>query len=98
MCDPRKNLASFFSNFWHIFRHLPPLFVALSQKVSCATFQNYQISMYNSNTDSLGLILGVEVFFSIGHCSGALCGSMLALLTIWIQVFMQFQLNNTMQL
>ena len=29
--------------------------------------------MYNSNTDSLGLILGVEVFFSIGHCSGALC-------------------------
>ena len=28
--------------------------------------------MYNSNTDSLGLILGVEVFFSIGHCSGAL--------------------------
>ena len=30
--------------------------------------------MYNSNTDSLGLILGVEVFFSLGHCSGALCG------------------------
>ena len=29
--------------------------------------------MYNSNTDSLGLILGVEVFFSLGHCSGALC-------------------------
>ena len=30
--------------------------------------------MYNSNTDSLELILGVEVFFSLGHCSGALCG------------------------
>ena len=29
--------------------------------------------MYNCNTDSLGLILGVEVFFSEGHCSGALC-------------------------
>ena len=29
--------------------------------------------MYNSNTDSLGLILGVEVFFSLGQCSGALC-------------------------
>ena len=29
--------------------------------------------MYNSNTDSLELILGVEVFFSLGHCSGALC-------------------------
>ena len=29
--------------------------------------------MYNSNTDSLGLILDVEVFFSLGHCSGALC-------------------------
>ena len=29
--------------------------------------------MYNSNTDSLGWILDVEVFFSIGHCSGALC-------------------------
>ena len=28
--------------------------------------------MYNCNTDSLGLILGVEVFFSLGHCSGAL--------------------------
>ena len=28
--------------------------------------------MYNCNTDSLGLILGVEVFFSEGHCSGAL--------------------------
>ena len=28
--------------------------------------------MYNCNTDSLGLILGVEVFFSGGHCSGAL--------------------------
>ena len=31
--------------------------------------------MYNSNTDSLGLILGVEVFFYIGHCSGALWGA-----------------------
>ena len=30
--------------------------------------------MYNCNTDSLGLILGVEVFFSEGHCSGALWG------------------------
>ena len=30
--------------------------------------------MYNCNTDSLGLILGVEVFFSDGHCSGALWG------------------------
>ena len=29
--------------------------------------------MYNSNTDSLRLILDVEVFFSLGHCSGALC-------------------------
>ena len=29
--------------------------------------------MYNSNTDLLGLILDVEVFFSEGHCSGALC-------------------------
>ena len=29
--------------------------------------------MYNCNTDSLGLILVVEVFFSEGHCSGALC-------------------------
>ena len=29
--------------------------------------------MYNCNTDSLGLIWGVEVFFSEGHCSGALC-------------------------
>ena len=29
--------------------------------------------MYNSNTDLLGLILDVEVFFSLGHCSGALC-------------------------
>ena len=29
--------------------------------------------MYNNNTDLLGLILGVEVFFSEGHCSGALC-------------------------
>ena len=28
--------------------------------------------MYNSNTDSLGLILDVDVFFSLGHCSGAL--------------------------
>ena len=70
---PQKKFGLIFSNFWPIFRHLPPLFVALSQKVSCATFQNYSISMYNSNTDSLGLILGVEVFFSIGHCSGALC-------------------------
>ena len=70
---PQKKFGLIFSNFWPIFRHLPPLFVALSQKVSCVTFQNYQISMYNSNTDSLGLILGVEVFFSIGHCSGALC-------------------------
>ena len=32
--------------------------------------------MYNSNTDSLGLILDVEVFFSLGHCSGALCYSL----------------------
>ena len=47
--------------------------MALAQKSSCETFQNYQISMYNCNTDSLGLILGVEVFFSEGHCSGALC-------------------------
>ena len=31
--------------------------------------------MYNCNTDSLGLILGVEVFFSGGHCSGALCNN-----------------------
>ena len=31
--------------------------------------------MYNSNTDSLGLILGVEFFFSEGHCSGALCNN-----------------------
>ena len=30
-------------------------------------------TLYNSNTDSFGLILGVEVFFSEGHCSGALC-------------------------
>ena len=30
--------------------------------------------MYNSNTDLLELILGVEVFFSLGHCSGALWG------------------------
>ena len=60
---PEKKFCHIFSNFWPIFRHLPPLFVALSQKVSCVTFQNYQISMYNSNTDSLGLILGVEVFF-----------------------------------
>ena len=29
--------------------------------------------MYNCNTDLLGLILGEEVFFSDGHCSGALC-------------------------
>ena len=29
--------------------------------------------MYNSNTESNSLILGVEVFFSEGHCSGALC-------------------------
>ena len=70
---PQKNFGLIFSNFWPIFRHLPPLFAALSQKVSCTTFQNYQISMYNSNTDLLGLILDVEVFFSIGHCSGALC-------------------------
>ena len=61
----QKNLA-------HILAFTPPLFVALAQKVSCETFQNYQISMYNSNTNSLGLILGVEVFFSEGHCSGAL--------------------------
>ena len=27
----------------------------------------------DSNTDSLELILGVEAFFSLGHCSGALC-------------------------
>ena len=33
--------------------------------------------MYNSNTDSLGLILDVEVFFSLGHCSGAL----------WLKIF-----------
>ena len=32
--------------------------------------------MYNSNTDSLGLILDVEVFFSLGHCSGALWPSL----------------------
>ena len=32
--------------------------------------------MYNSNTDLLGLILDVEVFFSLGHCSGALCPDM----------------------
>ena len=72
ICKTPEKFGLIFSNFWPIFRHLPPLLVALSQKVSCATFQNYEISMYNSNTDSLGLILGVEVFFSIGHCSGAL--------------------------
>ena len=33
--------------------------------------------MYNSNTESLGLILGVELFFSLGHCSGALCNTLL---------------------
>ena len=33
--------------------------------------------MYNSNTNSLGLISGVEVFFSIGQCSGALCAAFL---------------------
>ena len=33
--------------------------------------------MYNSNTESLGLILGVEVFFSLGHCLGALCADLL---------------------
>ena len=60
---PPKKFGHIFSNFWPIFRHLPPLFEALSWKFSCETFQNYQISMYNSNTDSLGLILGVEFFF-----------------------------------
>ena len=57
-----KKFSHIFSNFWPIFRLLPPL-LALSQKVSCETFQNYSISMYNSNTDLLGLILDVEVFF-----------------------------------
>ena len=33
--------------------------------------------MYNSNTDSLELILGEEVFFSLGHCSGALWKALL---------------------
>ena len=70
---PQKDFGLIFSIFWPFFRHLPPLFVALSQKVSWETFQNYLISMYNSNTDLLKLILGVEVFFSLGHCSGALC-------------------------
>ena len=73
---PPKKFGHIFSNFWPIFRHLPPLFVALSQKFSCETFQNYQISMYNSNTDSLGLILDVEVFFLWvtvqEHCEGQL--------------------------
>ena len=69
---PKKIWPHFFKFLAH-FKAFTPLFMALSQKVSCKTFQNYQISMYNSNTDSLGLIMGVEVFFSLGHCSGALC-------------------------
>ena len=38
--------------------------------------------MYNCNTDSLGLILGVEVFFSEGHCSGALWGILETILSL----------------
>ena len=67
-----KKILPHFSTFWPIFRHLYNLFVALSQKAYCETLPNYQKSMYNSNTDSLGLILDVEFFFSLGHCSGAL--------------------------
>ena len=37
--------------------------------------------MYNCNTDSLGLILRVEVFFSEGHCSGALCHTLFPFLS-----------------
>ena len=77
---PPKKFSHIFSNFWPIFRHLPPLFVALSQKVSCETFQNDEISMYNSNTDSLGLILDVEVFFF----SGSLFRSTVTIFTYFI--------------
>ena len=41
--------------------------------------------MYNCNTDSLGLILVVEVFFSLGHCSGALC--------IWLSYILSKQVT-----
>ena len=43
--------------------------------------------MYNYNTDSLGLILGVEVFFSGGHCSGALCFVIIWLLVTYVALF-----------
>ena len=44
--------------------------------------------MYNSNTDSLGLILDVEFFFSLGHCSGAL----------WVLTSHQYTLHYTLTL
>ena len=68
--------------------------MALSKKLSCETFQNYQISMYNSNTDSLGLILDVNrSFFSLGHCSGALL-RILCIVTFFIPYLGLFDILN----
>ena len=74
MCDPRKNLASFFQIFGPFLGIYPPCLWLYLKKFPAQHFKmiKYQCTIANSNTDSLGWILGVEVFFSIGHCSGAL--------------------------
>ena len=53
--------------------------------------------MYNSNTDSLGLILDVEVFFSLGHCSGALCMPLCPELHWWGQCRSSTVQHSTVQ-
>ena len=47
--------------------------------------------MYNSNTETLRLILGVEVFSSLGHCSGALCEALYSK----IQVDRSYSISKT---
>ena len=60
-----KKFSHIFSNFWPIFRHLPPCLWLYLKKFLAKHFKIiiYQCTIANSNTDSLGLILDVEFFF-----------------------------------
>ena len=62
---PKKIWPHFFKFLAHFKAFTPPVcgFISKSFLRNISKLLNIIISMYNSNTDSLGLILDVEVFF-----------------------------------
>ena len=68
----QKTFGLIFSNFCPIFRHLPPCLWLYLKKFLAKHFKIIKYQRNNSNTESNSLILVVEDFFSLGHCSGAL--------------------------